>query len=185
MYQKEYIERIQLYRTYTYTHPQPTSKMGIDILCNGESYSCGYVAWALFREEIANASIRYLNKIYDDMLNRTVESTTEQLAEQTLIEKILEYVNSMNCITTEDFVYFFKDIDFQNTFIYFELGGVYALLNKGDGDGFYTVGNSLDIVDTMELVEPYIMYDDVKSRYNSVKKVFNESVMARRVVIIC
>lgn len=159
--------------------------MGIDILCNGESYSCGYASWSVFREEIANASIRYLKKIYDDMLNRTVESTAEQLDEQTSIEKILEYVDSMNCSAIEDFAYFFKDIDFQNTFIYFELGGVYALLNKSDGDGYYTVGNSLDIVDTMELIEPYIIYDDVKSRYNSVKKVFNESVMARRVVTIC
>ncbi len=119
------------------------------------------------------------------MLNRTVESTTEQLDEQTSIEKILEYVDTTNCSAIEDFAYFFKDIDFQNTFIYFELGGVYALLNKSDSDGYYTVGNSLDIVDTMELIEPYIIYDDVKSRYNSVKKVFNESVMARRVVTIC
>ena len=159
--------------------------MGIDILCNGESYSCGYTAWSVFREEIANASIRYLRSLYDQMLRRAEQPNTEQLAEQTCLEKIFEYIDTNNCGTLEDFFRFFKDIEFQNAFIYFELGGVYALLNKSDDDGYYTVGNSLDIVDTMELIEPHIIYDDVKTRYNSIKKVFEESILTRRVVSIC
>lgn len=159
--------------------------MGIDILCNGESYSCGYTAWSVFREEIANASIRYLRSVYEQMLTREEQPNNEQLAEQTCLEKIFEYIDTNNCCTLEDFFRFFKDMEFQNAFIYFELGGVYALLNKSDDDGYYTVGNSLDIVDTMELIEPHIIYDDVKTRYNLIKKVFEESVLTRKVVSIC
>ena len=159
--------------------------MGIYILCNGESYSCGYASWSVFREEVANAAVRYLRSIYDEMLARPDQPNEEQLAKQTRIAKILEYVDVNNCVAIEDFVQLFKDMEFQNTFNYFELGGIYALLNKSDDDGYYTVGNSLDIADTMELVEPHILYDDVKSRYNTIKKVFEESVLTRKVVVVC
>jgi hypothetical protein len=159
--------------------------MGIEIICNEESYSCGYTSWSVFREEIANASIRYLKHIYDEMLRRTSEATPEQLAEQTCIKKILEYVDTNNCGTFADFIQLLNDIEIQNAFVYFELGGVYALLNKSDDDGYYTVGNSLDIVDTMEVIEPHIIYDDVKTRYNRIKKVFEESVFTRKVVTVC
>jgi hypothetical protein len=159
--------------------------MGIQILCNEESYSCGYTSWSVFREEIANASVRYLRALYDRMRLRNVEADAEEVAEQTCLEKIIEYIDTNNCCTIEDFALFFKDMEFQNAFIYFELGGVYALLNKSDDDGYYTVGNSLDIVDTMEIIESHIVYDDVKSRYNTIKKVFEESVLTRKVVSIC
>ena len=159
--------------------------MGIQILCNEESYSCGYTSWSVFREEIANASVRYLRALYDRMMLRTEEANEEQNAEQTCLEKIIEYIDTNNCCTLEDFFQFFKDMEFQNAFIYFELGGVYALLNKSDDDGYYTVGNSLDIVDTMEIIEAHIVYDDVKTRYNWIKKVFEESVLTRKVVSIC
>ena len=159
--------------------------MGIQILCNNESYSCGYTSWSVFREEVANASIRYLQSIYEQMLQRTEEANEEQNAEQTCLEKIFEYLHANNCGTLEDFFRFFNDMKFQNAFIYFELGGVYALLNKSDDDGYYTVGNSLDIVDTMELIEPHILYDDVKRRYDCIKKVFEESVLTRKVVLVC
>jgi len=139
----------------------------------------------VFREEIANASVRYLRALYHQMTLRTVEPDAEELAEQTCLEKIIEYIDTNNCVTIQDFSQFFKDMEFQNAFIYFELGGVYALLNKSDDDGYYTVGNSLDIVDAMEISEAYILYDDVKSRYDTIKKVFEESVLTRKVVSVC
>ena len=172
--------------------------MGIQLLCNGESYSCKYVDWIVFREEIANASIRYLRTIYNDMTDRPEQPDTDeqdqqqqpqqqqqQEEDQTRIEKILEYVDVNNCATIHDFIVLLSDVEFQNSFIYFELGGVFALLHKNDDEGYYTIGNSLDIDDTMELIEPHIIYDDVKNRYNSIKKVFQESVMSRRIVTIC
>ena len=180
VYKKEYIE-IMAILTHTRTQPK-THKMGIHILCNGESYSCGYTAWSIFREEVANAAIRYLRLIYDQLLSHPDDERHE---EQTCIEKIIEYVEVNNCDTIEGFFRFFTEIEFQNAFNYFELGGVYALLNKGDDEGYYTVGNSLDIADTMELIEPHIIYDDVKTRYDLIKKVFEESVLTRKVVSIC
>lgn len=160
--------------------------MGIQLLCNGESFSGKYTEWTVFREEIANASIRYLRSIYDEMMDRPAQPNNEQLLiNQNRIEKILEYVDVNNCATIPDFIVLLNDTEFQNDFIYFELGGVFALLNKCDDYGYYTVGNSLDIEDTMDLIESYIIYDDVKQIYNSIKKVFQESVTVRRVVTIC
>lgn len=154
--------------------------MGIYLLCNGVSYSCGYSSWMVFREEIANASIRYLKKIYDEMLL----TNTEQTHEQTRLEQLLEYVNVNECGTLPDYLRLFNDNDFLNLYIYYNLGGVFSLLNKSDDDGFYSIGNSVDIIETLNLLEPYFLYDDVKRQYELVKNVFKESVLSLQIVVI-
>lgn len=154
--------------------------MGFEIVCGNVSFSCGYSRWEVFREEIANASLRYLRKVYDDML--AVNSS--QTAEQTFMEQLLEYIELSGCDTIPDFMRLFSDVDFLNTFIYHRVSGVFALLNKSDTDGFYSVGNSMDIVETMDILQEYILYDDVKAMYGQICEVFNESIRAKNLVVI-
>ena len=161
--------------------------MGIHLACDNVSYSCGYGAWDTAREEIAHAAVTYLRSIYDYMLtgnlyNGFVEE--EQAEVQVRIEKLLEYVEVNNCVTIRDFIQMLSDFDFQNIFILFDLGGVYALLNKSDDDGYYSVGNSYDIAHTLSIIDNYVIYDEVKRNYMYIKKVFDESRDTKKRVVI-
>ena len=156
--------------------------MGILLMCNDAEYSCGYSRWNTIREEIANAAVRYLQTIYEELLQSNDE---ENAYTRTELEKLMEYVDTNNCCTITDFGYLFIDKDFVNLFIRFDLGGVYALLNKSDDDGYYSVGNAVDIVKTFELVETHIVLDDVKSSVPDIKKVFEESVRLGKMIRIC
>jgi hypothetical protein len=151
-------------------------------MCNDAEYSCGYSRWNTIREEIANAAVRYLQTIYEELLQSNDE---ENAYTRTELEKLMEYVDTNNCCTITDFGYLFIDKDFVNLFIRFDLGGVYALLNKSDDDGYYSVGNAVDIVKTFELVETHIVLDDVKSSVPDIKKVFEESVRLGKMIRIC
>ena len=156
--------------------------MGILLMCNDADYSCGYSRWNTIREEIANAAVRYLQTIYEELLQSNDE---ENAYTRTELEKLIEYVDTNNCCTITDFGYLFIDKDFVNLFIRFDVGGVYALLNKSDDDGYYSVGNAVDIVKTFELVETHIVFDDVKSSLPYIKKVFEESVRLGKMIRIC
>jgi hypothetical protein len=156
--------------------------MGIDLVCNNKSYRCGYSRWNTIREEIANASIRYLRKIYDELFYSNTDYTANY---RLVLEKIFEYIETNNCGTVIDFCeLLMSDLEFQNAFIYFKVGGVYPLLNKQDIDGYYTAGNSLDIIETINIIEQYIELDDVKQSIPSIKNVFYESVSTQIVVSI-
>ena len=156
--------------------------MGIILLCDDEEYSCGYSRWDVIREELANASVRHLRAIYDVILE---EDNPQNAYIQTEVEKLLDYIGVHNCCTVADFGYLFIDKDFVNTFIFFNVGGIFALLNKSDAEGYYSVGNSVDIVKAIEIIEPHILLDDVKDSIYHIKKVFHKSVSSEKIIHIC
>jgi hypothetical protein len=154
--------------------------MGICINCEGSLFSCGYSHWNTIREEIANAAIAYLREEHAKMedANETDSYNYQQLS------RILDYVDEYNCGTISDFMYLFENADFLNTFIYYHLGGVFALLNKSDDNGYYTAGNSLDICETIDIVFDHIQYEDIKAGIPAVKSVFEKSVNERKCVVV-
>jgi hypothetical protein len=81
----------------------------------------------------------------------------------------------------------------QDLLIYFGVGGVYALCNKMDCEGYYSVGNSYDILELFKLIKPFIINktDNLETHGNEiynciiqVEKVFQESVDKKEIVII-
>ena len=150
-------------------------------MCDDAEYSCGYSRWNTIREEIANASVCYLQTVYDELLRTNDEQNSHT---QTELERLLEYIDTNNCCTTTDYGHLFADKDFVNLFIYFNVGGVYALLNKSDDDGYYSLGNAVDIVKTFEFVSPYIAIDHVKESLPFIKEVFDESVRSGKMINI-
>jgi len=154
--------------------------MGICINCDGAMFTCGYSRWNTIREEVANASIAYLREQHAKMeeANETDSYNYEQ------ITRILDYVDEYNCGTIADFLYLFENADFLNTFIYYHLGGAFALLNKTDDDGYYTAGNSLDICQTIDVVRKHIQYDDINESIPAVRSVFKKSVNERKYVVV-
>lgn len=154
--------------------------MGFDLFCNGESFSCRYTTWMMFREELANASIRYLSEVYDEML-RCEDSQTIY---KTRLEQLFEYINTNNCKTLPEYMAMLFNEDFVNIFVYYNIAGVFALLYKSDEEGAYSIGNSVDIVQTMKLLKEFIEYDDIQLIYNDVQTVFEESARTRQIVVI-
>jgi len=56
-------------------------------------------------------------------------------------------------------------IKFINSLNYFGLGGLYALCNQSDCEGFYTPGNSLDIYRLLVKIKPRVeKYEDFYDR---------------------
>jgi hypothetical protein len=154
--------------------------MGICINCEGVMYTCGYTRWENFREEIANASIRYLQNEYETIL---LNGANESYLERELSE-LMEYIDINNCKTINDFTRLFSIANSLNLFIYYNMSGVFALLHKSDDDGYYTVGNAVDILQTFSLVEDYIVDTNVKEMFAQVKKVFDTSVQKQKLVSI-
>lgn len=156
--------------------------MGICINCEGVMYSCGYTHWENFREEVAKASIAYLQNEYDVLLSNGANDSYLE----TQLSGLMEYLNIHNCHTLPDFMMLFSNMDMLNLFIHYNMSGVYALLNKSDDDGYYTVGNSTDILDTLQRIEKYITHadDDAQLSFSPIQKVFQTSVQKQKLVSI-
>ena len=154
--------------------------MGICINCEGVMYSCGYTRWENFREEIANASIEYLKTEYNTIL----ENGANDSYLENQLSKLMEHIDVNNCKTIPDFMALFSNANHLNLFIYYNMSGVFSLLNKSDDDGYYTVGNATDIVQTFRLIEKYIQDDDITEQLRQVKKVFKTSVEQQKIVSI-
>ena len=143
-------------------------------------FTCGYSFWEKFREEIALASVAYLQHEYDVLL----ESGANYSYLENQLSQLMEHLNVNNCGTVADFMQVFSEMDRMNIFIYYHMGGVYTLLNKSDDDGYYTIGNSTDIVDTFQRIEKYISDEKIKSIFSDVVKVFQSSIQKQQLVAI-
>lgn len=64
------------------------------------------------------------------------------------------------------------------------LTGIFALVNKSDTEGYYSVGNSLDIFYTIQHVFPFIEDDYLLLNIQDCMKLFDYSVQHKSVIII-
>ena len=108
------------------------------------------------------------------------------------IQKILNLGKNDKLI--EGFVVYSRILEFVDLLIQFGVGGLYALCNKSDCEGFYSVGNSYDICELLKLVKPFLLKnkEEVDSNenwiYNDIDiitNVFKESVEKNIIVRIC
>ena len=65
---------------------------------------------------------------------------------------------------------------FINQFIELDIYGLYALLNKADDHGFYSPGNSKDILMLFKRVKSFILGEDVQQSISQIRRMFRESV---------
>ena len=81
-----------------------------------------------------------------------------------------------------------------NALNHFDIGGLFALCNQSDCEGYYTPGNSLDICSLFDKIKPFVkkysVYDDIyenaRNFHNkSVYEVFEHSYKTLNKVIIC
>ena len=68
--------------------------------------------------------------------------------------------------------------------IYFNLSGIYTLLHKSDCEGFYSVGNSYDIYEMIQLVKPNMDSHFFKTINEEVELLFKTSWENKENIII-
>jgi len=72
-----------------------------------------------------------------------------------------------------------------NHFIALDIYGLYALTNKADDCGYYSPGNSKDILMLFKRVKPFIMDENVEQRVSQIRRMFRESVKKNHCITIC
>lgn len=186
--------------------------MGIDLYCGNSSFSCSYSFWNTIRETIIKATIDYINdkfkkdrELYDNITNEEdanfIGKGSQYYCYKELLTKMIEEIsrpivstNIFNRITILDkFLNLTKVIPNIDALIYFDIGGLYALCNKGDSQGYYTSGNAKDIIELFNLIEPFVKnYDDVyeciyisEGRLNNkLYDVYNASIIKNKKISI-
>ena len=152
--------------------------MGIELTCNTKSFGCSYSGWAAFRNKIVAATLAYLEDSHFDALLEHIQGVKDlqqklckQNAEDNFFESFITMVSA--------------DLWFGELLIEYGVAGLVALCRKSDCEGFYSVGNSVDICDLLIKIRPFLLVnkDDPESvqnifyeRTKDLLEVFEESV---------
>jgi hypothetical protein len=174
--------------------------MGITINCKEKCFSCSYSTWNDIRINIIEATFRYLeNKFILDKndVNSDIDMYEDSIynCSKDYIEEFIVKMNTLNNSTFQNKRYKFIDnfivtiynINFLDALIYFDVGGLFSLINKSDINGFYSPGNSLDICMLFDEIKPIIeesYKDDFSTIYNILYDIFYESWNEKLIVTI-
>ena len=163
--------------------------MGILLLCDTAQFSCDYGHWNNIRMDVLYASLLYLenrlilyerNMVLIDRKTKLKYYSELSLKDINAIKSILRHKTGMVD------VFCFNDIvnnyghDMIDDFIRFDIGGLWSIMSKKDDTGYYSPGNSLDILILLKKLEMYIIDPDLQRDIVQIKKVFNHSVATRK-----
>lgn len=155
--------------------PYYYTTMGVLFLCNDFEFSSSYGNWNIVRMELFHATMRYLEE--------TLTSTASDTVEYDYISKILDTKTTVNNI--DDFVGLFQNNqDYIDYYIYLDIVGLYALLFKQDCQGYYSIGNAVDILRLIDRVKSYVQNTITKERLPLFTKMFRTCVKTKTVITI-
>jgi len=169
--------------------------MGVDFTCDTKTFGCSYSGWHYFRNLIISATLAYL----DDFLSKQKykEDSYEFSAMNNLKKGVSSIRSTANKLSSENKTIFGMDLGkspveecllkalameihnnswFGELLIEYGLGGIWALCNKSDCEGFYSVGNAYDICELLCKVRPFLLKNLDYDRTNDLLEMFQESV---------
>jgi hypothetical protein len=187
--------------------------MGVDFNCGDTTYGCSYGNWNELRKLVIKSTFDYIqdkfkkdfeayNSITDEEDEHYIaEGTTYNCYKKDVIKIILSMANPQekNIFgldnTINDFIIITRNLSYVDALIYFDIGGLYSLCIKSDCEGFYSVGNSVDICQLFDLIEPFIKSNNEdthkaiyipESRFygNCLYELFKESATQNKKIII-
>ena len=188
--------------------------MGVDFYCGDITFGCGYGHWGDIRKEIILATFDYIQDKYEkdkELYGNLSEEDENWIGEgseyycymKDLMEAkkiLLEQKPSKNVFgiemdnTVNVFIILCRNLQHMNALNRFDIGGLFALCNQSDCEGYYTPGNSLDICSLFDRIEPFVKkyscYDAIyekEGRFhnNTVYEVFEHSYKTLNKVNIC
>ena len=190
--------------------------MDIHIYSNDKTFSCTYNYWHKIRTNIIKATMDYIK----DKFTKDKELfISEDINDKNYIgigshynyymNNMYEIINEINEVNKGNFYYVNMDMQLDNTlrvfmsFVsefkhlsalnYFGLGGLFALSNQSDSEGYYTPGNSLDICLLLDKIKFYMKkYEGYNCIYklnmvesNTIYDVFETSRIKLINVVLC
>jgi hypothetical protein len=156
--------------------------MGIDLQCCDKELSFSYSGWNVIRENIAKAFIKYLHEKvtkFIDIHDGKYTYCPLRVAEYDLTNLFAELPED---IDVNGYLFMMLNYQTQDALIFLGLIGIYHLLNKSDCDGFYSPGNSMDIVELLKNIEEYIDKETVP--FDDLLDLFNTSYKNNQLIII-
>jgi hypothetical protein len=191
--------------------------MGVDFTCDEKSTGFSYGGWHNIRCTILEATFAYLDKRFAEILAKFAneeehnwKSTHIQSAAKNLQKHIneirenaiskkqkssegifgimREHNHILDCFINKIWENYFIDL-----LIEFGVGGIYALCNKSDCEGFYSVGNAYDIHELLITIRPFLLKDteDLESEDNwlydssdELIDLFQESIEKKKIIMI-
>lgn len=148
--------------------------MGVDLYCDNLSFSCSYGYWNNIRMNIILATFDYIQfkfekdeELYKNITDQENENYIGDYSNYNSYKNyLLEFIKAFSlsritCNGIDKFIYLTTNLSYIDALIYFDIGGLYSLCNKTDCEGYYSVGNSIDICQLFDLIEPFIKkYDE-------------------------
>jgi len=152
--------------------------MGVDFYCGDVTFGCSYGSWNEFRKTIIKSTFDYIQnkfkreeKLYKNITDEEDKNYIGEGSSYNCYKKdLLKIIETMQTSyeknifgldnTINNFIVITRNLSYVNSLIYFDIGGLYSLCNKSDCEGFYSVGNSVDICQLFDLIEPFIKLND-------------------------
>jgi hypothetical protein len=193
--------------------------MGIDLYCEDVTFGCSYSGWNSIRIDIIMATIDYIldkynkdKELYGHLTDNNDgfigEGSTYymymcdllKLKTAVLEKKVYRTILELDIkieIPNDDYINKFINVcnlNYINALNRFNIGGLYALCNQSDCEGYYTPGNSLDICQLFDIIEPFVkkyssthscIYDTDNAIENTIYEVFEHSYKTLKNVKIC
>jgi len=147
--------------------------MGVDFVCGELSTGCSYTSWYNFRCSIIQSTYEYIEDQYakdKELYGHLTENDEHWIGEGSLyysyVSDLLKYKETLlNANLSSNYLMSDKVAKFNqlcrnyyylNALNHFGLGGLFALCNQSDTEGYYTPGNSLDICMLLDRIKPFI-----------------------------
>jgi hypothetical protein len=182
--------------------------MGVDFYCVNATFGCSYGTWNEIRQTVIISTFEYIQdkfqrekELYENITDEENENFIGEGSNYNCYKHdLIELMDKMKCTNAFDgangvnnFMFLCKKID---ALIYFDIGGLYSLCNKNDCDGFYSVGNSIDICQLFDLIEPFIKKNNTNCYSaiyeekgipmdNRLYDLFKESATCNKKITIC
>jgi hypothetical protein len=168
--------------------------MGVDFYCGDKTFGCSYGGWNELRKTVIKSTFDYIQDKFqkDFELYNSINDEEDEyfIGEGSIYNCYKKYINTLQKLITDTvgpkilgisrddkigvFIRTCQNLNILNALNYFELGGLFALCNQSDCEGYYTPGNSLDICSLFDTIQPFVKkYDCYDCIYTEEGRLFN------------
>lgn len=131
---------------------------------------------------IINNYISFYNCINKTFIYKNINLFIKDINVSEFTKNLLKFNNIEGC-----------QLQYLRLYIYYldlltliDVSGIYALINKDENNGYYSIGNSTDIYKLLILINTYFDDEDeyMKNNINEILSIFNHSIQENSVVVL-
>ena len=172
--------------------------MIISLLCGEYIYSCNVLRWNNIREAVAKATNEYIidckKQLFNDNEPCKDDLYNKSINKKLIITSIDNFTNDVRFATLTTHPNVVSDsihISLLKIYMYYldlltvlGVAGIYALMNKSDSDGYYSIGNAHDIISLFKTIIPFVEDEYMREAIHDVITVFQASIDNYMIIVI-